>query len=89
MSNLKFLSELGIDDVNLGGFSTEWFGSGSDLESFAPSNGSKIATIKQCSSEIMKIMQDTSNVFRKWRMEPALKRGEVVRLLANEFESIR
>ncbi len=86
MSNLKFLSELGIDDVNLGGFSTEWFGSGSDLESFAPSNGSKIATIKQCSSgDYEKIMQDTSNVFRKWRMEPAPKRGEVVRLLANEF----
>ena len=86
MSDLKFLSELGIDDVNLGGFSTEWFGSGSDLESFAPSNGSKIATIKQCSSgDYEKIMQDTSNVFRKWRMEPAPKRGEVVRLLANEF----
>ena len=86
MTNLKFLSELGIDDVNLGGFSTEWFGSGSDLESFAPSNGSKIATIKQCSSgDYEKIMQDTSNVFRKWRMEPAPKRGEVVRLLANEF----
>ena len=86
MSDLKFLSELGIDDVNLGGFSTEWFGSGSDLESFAPSNGSKIATIKQCSSgDYEKIMQDTSNIFRKWRMEPAPKRGEVVRLLANEF----
>ena len=90
MSNLKFLSELGIDDVNLGGFSTEWFGSGSDLESFAPSNGSKIATIKQCSSgDYEKIMQDTSNIFRKWRMEPAPKRGEVVRLLANEFRKYK
>ena len=86
MSNLEFLSELGIDDVNLGGFSTEWFGSGSDLESIAPSTGDKIATIRQCSSgDYEKIMQDTSNIFRKWRMEPAPKRGEVVRLLANEF----
>ena len=86
MSNLEFLSELGIDDVNLGGFSTEWYGSGSDLESIAPSNGNKIATIRQCSSgDYEKIMQDTSNIFKKWRMEPAPKRGEVVRLLANEF----
>ena len=86
MGNLEFLSELGIDDVNLGGFSTEWFGSGSSLESFAPSNESKIATIKQCSSgDYEKIMQDTSNIFRKWRMEPAPKRGEVVRLFDNEF----
>ena len=86
MTNLEFLSELGIDDVNLGGFSTEWYGSGSDLESIAPSNGNKIATIRQCSSgDYEKIMQDTSNIFKKWRMEPAPKRGEVVRLLANEF----
>ena len=86
MSNLEFLSELGIDDVNLGGFSTEWYGSGSDLESIAPSNGNKIATIRQCSSgDYEKIMQDISNIFKKWRMEPAPKRGEVVRLLANEF----
>ena len=56
------------------------------MESIAPSNGNKIATIRQCSSgDYEKIMQDTSNIFKKWRMEPAPKRGEVVRLLANEF----
>ena len=86
MSKLDFLSELGIEDVNLGGFSTEWLGSGSELESVTPADGSKIATIKQCDSgDYERIMQDTSNVFRKWQMEPAPKRGEVVRLLANEF----
>jgi aldehyde dehydrogenase (NAD+) len=30
-------------------------------------------------------MKDTAAIFKKWRMEPAPKRGEVVRLLANEF----
>ena len=86
MSKLDFLSELGIEDVNLGGFSTEWLGSGNDLESIAPADGSRIASIQQCNSgDYEKIMHDTSNIFKKWRMEPAPKRGEVVRLLANEF----
>ena len=38
MSKLDFLSELGIEDVNLGGFSTEWLGSGNELESIAPAD---------------------------------------------------
>ena len=86
MSKLDFLSELGIDDLNLGGFSTEWLGSGNELKSVTPADGSVIASIKQCDSgDYEKIMQDTTRVFKKWRMEPAPKRGEVVRLLANEF----
>ena len=50
MSKLDFLSELGIEDVNLGGFSTEWLGSGNELESIAPADGSKIASIQQWES---------------------------------------
>ena len=50
MSKLDFLSELGIDDLNLGGFSTEWLGSGSELKSVTPADGSVIASIKQCDS---------------------------------------
>ena len=38
MSNLDFIRELGIEDVNLGGFSTEWLGSGSSLDSFSPAD---------------------------------------------------
>ena len=48
MRNLDFIRELGIEDVNLGGFSAEWLGSGSNLESFSPADGSLIATVKFC-----------------------------------------
>ena len=86
MGRLEFIRELGIKDVNLGGFSTAWGGSGSDLESVTPADGSVIAVVKQCGSgDYEKIIQDATSVFKKWRMEPAPKRGEVVRLLANEF----
>jgi len=88
MSKLDFLDELGIEETNFGGFSTEWFGSGAELESFTPSDGSLIAKVKQCNSgDYEKIMQTSSAVFSKWRMEPAPKRGEVVRQLANAFRN--
>ena len=86
MSKLDFLQELGIQEANLGGFSTKWLGSGSVLQSIAPADESVIATVNQCDSgDYEHIMKDTAAIFKKWRMEPAPKRGEVVRLLANEF----
>lgn len=90
MSRFNFLTELGINDVNLGGFSTEWLGSGNDLDSVSPTNGENIATVKQCDSgDYERIMQDASTAFIKWRTEPAPKRGEVVRLLAQEFRKYK
>ena len=90
MAKLDFISELGIKDINPGGFSTEWLGSGSDLESLTPADGSIIATVKQCDSgDYEKIMQDATSTFKRWRMEPAPKRGEVVRKLGNEFRKYK
>ena len=90
MRNFDFIRELGIEDVNLGGFSSEWIGSGSNLESFSPTDGNLIATVNQCDSgDYEKIMQEALSAFKKWRMEPAPKRGEVVRRLGNEFRKYK
>ncbi|SVA64924.1 uncharacterized protein METZ01_LOCUS117778 [marine metagenome] len=86
MTKLDFLDELGIEEINLGGYSEGWLGSGSDLDSITPVDGTLIAKVKQCNSgDYENIMQKSSSIFKKWRMEPAPKRGEVVRQLANEF----
>ena len=86
MTKLDFLGELGIEEVNLGGYSENWLGSGSDLDCVTPVNGTLIAKVKQCDSgDYETIMQKSSEIFKKWRMEPAPKRGEVVRHLANAF----
>jgi len=86
MTKLDFLDELGIEDVNLGGYSENWLGSGSDLDCITPVDGTLIARVKQCDSgDYETIMQKSSEIFKKWRMEPAPKRGEVVRHLANAF----
>ena len=86
MTKLDFLGKLGIEDVNLGGYSDKWLGSGSDLDCITPVDGTLIAKVKQCNpGDYENIMQTSSEVFKKWRMEPAPKRGEVVRKLANAF----
>ena len=86
MTTLDFLNELGIEKVNFGGYSDKWLGSGSELDSVTPVDGTLIAKIKQCNSgDYENIMQRSSEIFKKWRMEPAPKRGEVVRNLANAF----
>jgi len=61
-------------------------GSGSDLDCITPVDGTLIANVKQCNpGDYENIMQTSSDIFKKWRMEPAPKRGEVVRNLANAF----
>ena len=86
MTKLDFLDELGIEDLNLGGYSESWLGSGADLDCITPVDGTLIAKVKQCNSgDYETIMQRSSQIFKKWRMEPAPKRGEVVRNLANAF----
>ena len=90
MSQLDFLSELGLDSDNLGGYSLGWHGSGGNLESIAPTDSSTIASVKQCSSEDYDlIIANSEKVFRKWRMEPAPRRGEVIRLLGEEFRKYK
>ena len=86
MTKLDFLGELGIEDVNSGGYSDRWLGSGSDLDCITPVDGTLIAKVKQCNpGDYEVIMQSSAEIFNKWRMEPAPKRGEVVRNLANAF----
>ncbi|MDG1545328.1 MAG: aldehyde dehydrogenase family protein [Candidatus Poseidoniia archaeon] len=86
MTKLDFLSELGIQDMNLGGYSDNWLGSGDDLDCITPVDGTLIAKVKQCNSDDYEnILQKSTDIFKKWRMEPAPKRGEVVRNLANAF----
>ena len=50
MTKLDFLDKLGIEDVNLGGYSDKWLGSGSGLDCITPVDGTLIAKVKQCNT---------------------------------------
>ena len=86
MGKLDFLDELGISAENAGGYAGAWLGSGAELASESPADGSTIAAVRQCSAaDYEAVVQSAAATFARWRLEPAPRRGEVVRLLGNEF----
>ena len=86
MTKDEILSALGIDDLNPGGFSGEWIGSGPDLEVYSPIDGSRLATVQQVTEdEYDAIVDKAYAAFLEWRRVPAPRRGEIVRQLGNKL----
>ena len=80
------LRDLSIQAVNSGGSTGNawWSGrnDGSLLPSINPATGEQIAGIYPCSSDdYQRIVKESIEAFRTWRMVPAPKRGEMVRLI--------
>lgn len=80
------LRDLGIQAVNSGGSTgSHWWSGrndGSLISSINPSTGEQIAGVYPCSSaDYRRIVQESVEAFRAWRMVPAPKRGEIVRLI--------
>ncbi|MCP9469665.1 MAG: aldehyde dehydrogenase family protein [Nitrospira sp.] len=80
------LKDLGIQAVNSGGSTGAgwWSGQGDRpiLQSINPATGETLAGVSPCSHEdYERILKDSVEAFRTWRMVPAPKRGEVVRLI--------
>lgn len=80
------LRDLGIQAVNSGGSTGNGWWSGRNdgtlLPSINPTTGEQIAGVYPCSSDdYQRIVKESVEAFRVWRMVPAPKRGEVVRLI--------
>lgn len=85
---MDFLKKLGIEDTNSGAY----FGNGEwskttdagQIESVNPANGEVIARINSASWEDYdRVMARAREVFREWRMMPAPRRGEAIRLIGD------
>jgi aldehyde dehydrogenase (NAD+) len=86
------LKELGIQAVNPGICSgTEWTeGSGDVLTSYSPVDGLAIAGIRQATrKEYEDLVAKAGKAFETWRMVPAPKRGEIVRLIGLELRKYK
>jgi len=88
---MDFLKQLGIEKNNYGGCTGPggWSGSKSEkkLDSLNPATDEAIASVYQASdNDYEKIMTSSAEAFSEWRMVPAPRRGEMVRLMA---ESLR
>ena len=84
----QVLQNLGITELNSGGFNGEWIADTheGELESVSPIDGKVIARIQQVSDkDYDKVIQKAKKAFEVWQMVPAPKRGEVVRLIAVEL----
>ncbi len=80
----EILDAAGLKTKNPGVFSGEWGGKGETFECRSPGNGRVIASVRfgdagDCETAIDR----ASEAFRKWRLVPAPKRGETVRLFCN------
>ena len=85
------LKNLGINEVNAGGFDGTWIDDkGGLLESISPIDGKVIAKVQQVSeSGYEKVIVKAREAFKIWRMVPAPKRGEIVRQLALELRKYK
>lgn len=84
----KILQELKLSEVNKGVTTgTSWFDTkGDTLSSYSPVDGALIAKIKQGTKEdYEQVIKTAQAAFKKWRMVPAPKRGEIVRQIGNEL----
>ena len=80
------LKDLGIQAVNSGGsIGKQWWSdqaAGPLLQSINPATGEVIAAVRPCSAnDYAHITKQSLEMFNSWRMVPAPKRGELVRLI--------
>jgi len=88
----EFLKKLQISEKNSGVFHGDWMEKpgGKEIVSVNPTTGEKIASVTSCSEDdYEKVMKKTCDAFRRWRMLPAPKRGEVVRQIGLEFRKFK
>ena len=82
----QILEDLDIEDVNPGGFSGTWIGSGPALEVYSPIDGSRLSTVTQVTEdEYDQVVKRAQEAFLEWRKVPAPKRGDVIRQLGNRL----
>jgi aldehyde dehydrogenase (NAD+) len=84
----EILARLGIEPVNSGACYGPWIEqpAGGELISYSPNDGSPIAAVRMASAEdYERVVASAVEVFERWRMFPAPKRGEIVRQIGDEL----
>ncbi len=88
----EVLNQLQLEAVNPGVCTgTQWKQTSGKLkESFSPSDGKRIAGVRQCGlDDYREVVAQAKAAFVKWRMIPAPKRGEIVRQIGLELRKYK
>jgi len=85
------LEQLGIKDVNHGtSTGSNNFGSGEEISSYSPTDGSLIAKVSTTTKEdYEKVMEAATSAFTTFRAMPAPQRGEIVRQFGNKLRELK
>ncbi|MCC6362809.1 MAG: aldehyde dehydrogenase family protein [Bryobacterales bacterium] len=88
----EILKRLGIGPVNSGACGTEWIGhpAGEELSSFNPATGELIAKVRTALEEDYdEVTYGAAKVARRWRMEPAPRRGQIIREMGDALREAK
>ena len=85
MTRDEIFAALGLEDVNSGGYAGGWLETSGDvIEVENPTTREVFGSVRQCSQDdYEKIITSAEDTFSEWRVLPAPKRGEYVRLIGN------
>ena len=90
---MEFLKELNIKDKNFGASTgLEWNDTinQGEIEVISPVDGKRIASVYLASeADYEKIVAKNLNAFKKWRIVPAPKRGEIVRQIGLQLRKYK
>jgi len=87
---MSILEKLSLQHNNAGGCSglNAWCYGEQTLESINPFNKQAIATIRTCNADnYSNIVEQSQQAFKQWREVPAPKRGECIRLIADQLRA--
>ncbi|MDH3540637.1 MAG: aldehyde dehydrogenase family protein, partial [Acidimicrobiia bacterium] len=87
----QIFGALGLEEKNPGAFAGAWIStSGEPLQVFNPATGELLGTVIQATEdEYEQVIASSIEAFDRWRMLPAPKRGEYVRLLGQELRKYK
>lgn len=86
------LNTLGVKQMNSGAaVGTHWFTTrGEEIKSYSPVDGAYIGSVTSATSaEYEAAITKLQEAFKKWRMVPAPKRGEIVRQFGEELRKVK
>src|ERR1022692_4265454 len=86
------LERLGIEPMNSGACGREWIASpgGPTIASLNPADGQELASVRMASEQDYEaIVAQSVEVFERWRMLPAPKRGQIVREIGDELRRFK
>ncbi|MCS7315213.1 MAG: aldehyde dehydrogenase family protein [Bryobacterales bacterium] len=92
VSAAGILERLEIEPVNSGASYGPWIEqpAGGELDSISPNDGSPIARVRMASGEdYERVVSAAMDVFQRWRIYPAPKRGEIVRQIGEELRRLK